>query len=962
MSIFELMAAPFAECLILVGIHTYLGIHVLRRRVIFVDLALAQTAALGTTVGFLFGILPDTPASLVFSLTFTFIAAGVFALTRIRSDRVPQEAAIGLFYAIAAAMAVLVVEKTKGSEHMESILVGGLLWVKWSDVITAGEEVKLEVGSVIMSPGFEEYVPPDGGSYGYNIYPNVLTSIQFERMLSASGPYKGHVKRISDGKTPKKVAWLQCVGSRDESCDNPYCSSVCCMYSIKEAVIAKEHVPGLETHLYYMDMRSFGKDFDKYYERAKGEYGVVFRRSRIPRIEQDRATKDLTVRFIDEDGKVLTDTYDMVVLSVGLQPCGSLGDLAGALKVNLNGYGFVETDPYDPVRTSRQGVFASGTVTEPKDIPESVTQASAAAAEAAGVISDARGTEITVKDYPRERSVRNDFPRIGVFICHCGINIGGVIDVPKVVERTRDLPYVIHADDETFTCSSDSLERIKERIQDLGLNRIVVASCTPRTHEPIFQDTLREAGLNPHLFEMVNLRDQNSWVHRQHPELATMKAMETVRMGVAKVAELVPVEHHKIPVIQEALVVGGGIAGMSSALSMADQGFMVHLIEREKDLGGMLKDIHLGANEEDPQALLKETVEKVLSHPRIEVRTGAELEEISGYVGNFTSRIRTGQGADMVQHGVVVLATGAKAYEPTEYGYGTDPRIVRQKEFEKDLAHEAEYLKDLKEVVMIQCVGSRNDEHPYCSRICCTNALKNAIRLKETNPSVPINILYRDIRSYGFREERLYKRARQLGVLFFQFDEDEEPKVSVKDGISVRVRDKVLGRDIVFHPDRLVLSTGMVPAENHDIAQKLKVPLNADGYFSEAHMKLRPVDFSGDGIFLAGTAHSPRFIEEAVLQGQATGARAATILSREFLETKGNVARVSSRNCAGCQLCLQVCPYDAIDFDEDKKVVSVNEILCQGCGACTAVCPSGTSQQSSFTKKQILSMIDASIR
>lgn len=825
------------------------------------------------------------------------------------------------------------------------------------------EELELEVGSVIMSPGFDEYVPKDGGSYGYNIYPNVLTSIQFERMLSASGPYKGHVMRMSDGKEPKKIAWLQCVGSRDESCDNPYCSSVCCMYSIKEAVIAKEHVPGLDTHLYYMDMRSFGKDFDKYYERAKDEYGVVFRRSRIPRIEQNSETKDLTLRYIDDNGKVLKEDYDMVVLSVGLEPCSSLGDLAGALDVNLNGYGFVETDPYSHVTTSRAGVYASGTVTEPKDIPESVTQASAAAAEAAKDISSARGTEITVKEYPRERGVMNDFPSIGVFICHCGINIGGVIDIQKVVDSARNLPYVEHADDETFTCSSDSLERIKEKIEEKGLNRIVVASCTPRTHEPIFQDTLREAGLNPHLFEMVNLRDQNSWVHRNEPEKATQKAMQTVKMGVTKVADMVPIEHHKVPVIPESLVVGGGIAGMNSALSIASQGFKVHLVENSDKLGGLLNDIYLGAGTEDPRKLLEDTIERVNENPMIDVYLSTELEEITGYVGNFTSKLRTSKGSEMVQHGTVVLATGAEAYEPTEYSYEKSDRIVRQKELEKDIASKEKYLKDLKEVVMIQCVGSRNDEHPYCSRICCTNALKNVVRLKEMSPELPVYILYRDIRSYGFREDRLYKKARELGVLFFQFDTDREPDVKVKGkDITVRIFDKVLLREITFHPDILALSTGMVPRDNSDIARKLKVPLNQDGYFSEAHMKLRPVDFSGDGIFLAGTAHSPRFLEEAILQGKATGARAATILSREYLETKGNVARVSHRNCAGCQLCIQICPYDAIDFDEEKKVVNVNEILCQGCGACAAVCPSGTSQQTSFTKRQIMSMIDASLR
>ncbi|MBN1390674.1 MAG: FAD-dependent oxidoreductase [Candidatus Thermoplasmatota archaeon] len=831
------------------------------------------------------------------------------------------------------------------------------------DHYMAAETRTIEVGAVILSPGFESYRPPYGDSLGYGLYPNVLTSIEFERMLSASGPYKGHVKRISDGKEPKKVAWLQCVGSRDESCDHLYCSSVCCMYAVKEAVIAKEHVHGLNTHIYFMDMRSFGKDFDKYYDRAENEYGVVFRRSRVPRIEQDRRTKDLTLRYIDEKGSVCTETYDMVVLSVGLQPCSALGDLSEAVDVNLNEYGFIETDPYDQVVTSRKGVYASGAVTEPKDIPESVTQASAAAARAAGDISGSRGTLVTVREYPREKDVHNEVPRIGVFICHCGINIGGVIDVKDVVEFARTQPYVVFADDETFTCSADSLERMRDRILEMGLNRVVVASCTPRTHEPLFQDTLKEAGLNPHLFEMVNLRDQNSWVHRNYPEMATRKAKESVRMGIAKVAELYAVSHHKVPVIPEALVIGGGIAGMSSAISMADQGFKVHLIERSGELGGMLRDIHLGIRNEDPQQLMIDTITKVMEHPLIDVHIGTELQEITGYVGNFTSRLRKGEASDIVQHGIVVVATGATEYEPTEYFYGKSDRVVRQKEFEKDLSSDKGYIGDLKEVVMIQCVGSRNDEHPYCSRICCTNALKNAVKLKERDPGVSVYVLYRDIRSYGFKEDRLYRKARELGVVFIHFEKGQEPSVSVKGGkVSVKVRETILGRNMVFHPDRLVLSTGMVPGDNMDLSQKLKVPMNADGFYSEAHMKLRPVDFSADGIFLCGTAHSPRSIEETILQAQATGARAATILSREFLETQGNVARVISRNCAGCKLCLQVCPYDAIDLDEDRKVVIVNEILCQGCGACAAVCPSGTSQQNSFTKKQIFAMIDACMR
>ncbi|MCX6664696.1 MAG: FAD-dependent oxidoreductase [Euryarchaeota archaeon] len=497
------------------------------------------------------------------------------------------------------------------------------------------------VGSVIVSPGFAEYTPPIAGSYGYRVYPNVLTSIEFERMLSASGPYKGHLKRISDGKKPKRIAWLQCVGSRDESCEKRYCSSVCCMYATKEAVIAKEHEPGMETHIYFMDVRSFGKDFERYFTRAENEYGVVYRRCRIPHIEQDRTTKDLKISYVDVDGTLKTETYDLVVLSVGLQPCSALGDLSKALQVNLNEYGFIETDSFSPVLTSRQGVFASGTVTEPKDIPESVTQASAAASEAAIVIADARGTEIVEKTYPVEREIRLDIPRIGVFVCHCGINIAGVVDIKMVVEAAKKFPYVTHADDSIFTCSQDSQEKIKEKVQELGLNRVVIASCTPRTHEPLFQDTLRQAGLNPHLFEMANLRDQNSWVHKNDPHSATKKAIDAVRMAVAKAADLSPIKHQQISVTPSALVIGGGIAGMQSALSIADQGYHVYLVEKEPMLGGHLKDIYLGIRNENPQELLHSTIKKVTHHPQISVFLNSTVHEIKGYVGNFTTAVKS---------------------------------------------------------------------------------------------------------------------------------------------------------------------------------------------------------------------------------------------------------------------------------------------------------------------------------
>ncbi|MFO7677878.1 MAG: FAD-dependent oxidoreductase [Thermoplasmatota archaeon] len=824
------------------------------------------------------------------------------------------------------------------------------------------EEIKVNVGSVILSPGFEKYEPPRGDSYGYRVYPNVLTSVEFERMLSSSGPYNGHITRISDGKAPRKIAWLQCIGSRDESCERLYCSSVCCMYATKEAVIAKEHQPGVDTHIYFMDMRSFGKDFEKYYDRAKDEHGVIYRRCRIPRVEQDRKTKNLTIRYVDEKGILQNEIYDMVVLSVGLQPCKEIVTLSEIVDINLNQYGFIETDQYIQVQTSRKGIYASGTVTEPKDIPESVIQASAAAAEAAKDIYNLRGTKIIEKEYPEEKDVSNDIPKIGVLVCHCGINIAGVVDVKKIVEEAKKLPFVAYADDSLYTCSQDSNETIKEKIRELGLNRIVIASCTPRTHEALFQDTLRESGLNPHLFEMANIRDQNSWVHKNNPEDATKKAIDSMRMAVAKAADLCSIHHLKIPVVNRALVIGGGIAGMHSALAIADQGFEVFLTEKEAELGGHLKDIYLGASDENPQNLLKQTIQKVKNHQKIKIFTNSTIKNISGYVGNFKSVVisKNKKSTIEVEHGIIVVATGGLPYQPTEYNYGKNKDIMTQTEFEKSLFHNESSLKKLNEIIMIQCVGSRNKDHPYCSRICCSQALKNALKLKEINPDACIYILYRDIRTYGYREDLLYNQARKKGILFIRFDDDDEPKVTINNGkIKIKTFDHILDRELHFNADKLILSTGIIPGENSSLAQQLKVPLTQDSFYAEAHVKLRPVDFSADGIYLCGLAHSPRFIEESILQAKATAARAATILSKEYLETKGNIARIRNRNCVACKQCIEICPYDAISFDDEKQLAVVNEILCQGCGACATICPSGTTQQNTFTKKQLLSMIDA---
>ncbi|MBN1900724.1 FAD-dependent oxidoreductase [Candidatus Sumerlaeota bacterium] len=817
------------------------------------------------------------------------------------------------------------------------------------------------VGSVIIAPGYEKFLPQKGGSFGYNLYPNVVTSIQFERMLSASGPLNGHLARPSDHSVPKKIAWLQCVGSRDASCNRPWCSSICCMYSTKEAVIAREHAPGLEAHIYYMDIRSFGKNYEQYIERAKSEYGVQYRATRVPRMEQNPVSKNLRIRYADEDsGEVKEEEYDMVVLSVGMQPCDKMGSLADLFHIGLNEYGFVETPPFQSTGTNRPGIYVAGAISEPKDIPEAVTEASSAAARAGADIFEARGAEVTEKTYPEEKDVRDESPRVGVFVCHCGTNIGSVVDLPAVKESLRNEPFVAFINDYLYTCSQDTQEVIKEKIREMNLNRIVIASCTPRTHEELFQDTIRETGLNPYLFQMANIRDQCSWVHRDDREKATKKAVELIRMAIAKTARLFPVAQKEVPLVQKALVIGGGVSGMSAALAIADQGYEVYLVEKDAEPGGDMREIYLGYRDENPQQMLKDAMERTLRHPHIRVFLSSEVAEISGYVGNFTSRIRTLEGFEEIQHGVVIVATGALPYEPTEYLYGKSEKVLTQRSLEKMLYENNFPANKCRELVMIQCVGSRNDEHPWCSRVCCSNALKNALAIEEASPDTRIFVLYRDIRTYGFKEDYLYRKAREKGILFIRYEEEKPPVVSEKNGeLEIVVTDHILRRDIAFHPDLLVLSTGIVPGDNEKIAQLLKVPLNSDKFFVEAHAKLRPVDFANDGVYLCGTAHSPRFVSESITQAQAAAARALTVLSRKTLKTKGIVVQVNPRKCVGCEICVGVCSYEARRFDPEKGYVTVNEILCQGCGACAAACPNGATQQNQFTSKQIFSMIDA---
>ncbi|WP_031513011.1 NAD(P)-binding protein [Desulfofalx alkaliphila] len=822
------------------------------------------------------------------------------------------------------------------------------------------EQLEVDVGALILSPGFEVYDAKNLSYYGFGRFANVLTSMQFERVLSASGPYSGHMVRPSDHKEPKKIAWIQCVGSRNTRENKGYCSSVCCMYAIKQCVIAKEHSrQPLDTTIFFMDMRTHGKDFEHYYRRAQKEHGVNFVRSRIYEVkEADDGSEDLIIRYSHEDGTIATERYDMVILSVGLSPNSDAAKLAQAAGIELNEYGFCLSDEFNPGCTSRPGIYVSGAFCEPKDIPETAVDASSAAAYASRTLAPARGSMIRAKEYPPERDVSNEKPRVGVFVCNCGINIGGVVDVPRVVEFAKTLDKVVYSQEFLFTCSQDNIIKIKEAIIEHKLNRVVVSSCTPRTHAPLFQASLKEAGLNPYLYEHANIREHVSWVHREQPEEATEKAMDLVKMAVAKVKMLKPVHTSVIDINRRALVVGGGVAGMTNALSLAEQGFEVSLVEKTGELGGHARHIHYTLRGNSPMALVEELISKVNANDKIEVILNGQVAEVSGYLGNYRTVIKKDDGSRLeVEHGAVILATGAEGAVPDEYLYGEHPAVLTQQQLEEKVVNSR---LDAKTLVMIQCVGSRQDNRPYCSRICCTQAIKNALKIKEQNPNTNIFVLYRDMRTYGFKEE-YYTKARQQGVIFIRYSLDDKPRVTAKgDQVSVLVTDPVLGQPISIDADLLVLSSGIEPGKDNEVlSQHFKVPLNADGFFSEAHMKLRPVDFAADGLYLCGLAHGPKNIEESIAQANAAAVRAVTLLSKPGLESLGITATVDEELCKGCGLCVQACPYGARVLDERNKVAWVREVLCQGCGACAAVCPSGATQQNGYEKDQLLNMIDA---
>jgi heterodisulfide reductase subunit A2 len=837
------------------------------------------------------------------------------------------------------------------------------------DLKQTPEKVEIKVGAILLSPGYEPFDPQLRGDYGYGTFENVVTSMDYERILSATGPYKGEILRASDKKHPHKIAWIQCVGSRQViPGGNSYCSGVCCTYTQKQVMLTKEHDAEAECTIFHNDIRSWGKDFERFYQRAEALPGVRFIRSYVSIGKEIQETKNVTIRYATDDQGVKEEEFDLVVLSIGLNPPADYEDLADTFGIELESHGFCKTNPVNPIEASRPGIFISGAFQGPMDIPESVISASGAEALCGELLDHRRGKLAQKRIYPPERDVSSEEMRIGVFVCRCGANIGAVVDVPSVVDYASALPNVAYAQEQLFSCATSYIQEIADLVKEKGLNRLVIAACTPLNLEPTFRDTLREAGINQYFLEMANIREHDSWVHSKEPEEATQKAKDLVRMSVARASLLEPLQEIELPVNKTGLVVGGGIAGMTSALSIANQGHDVYLVEKDTNLGGMARRLYYTLEGLDVQAYVRDLVHKVYQHPFVHVLTNAVITEATGYVGNFVTKVKSDRGVTEIQHGAAVIAIGAEEYKPTEYLYGKDDRVLTLLELEEKIVKNEERLVNAQSLVMIQCVGCRNEDRNYCSRVCCSQAIKNALKLKAINPQMDIYILFRDMRTYGFSED-YYREAANREVNFIRYEPDTKPQVEAveeegRNILRVTVADPILGKMISIDADILSLAAAVIPpAENREISQLFKLTLGPDGFFKEAHVKLRPVDFSTDGLFLCGMAHYPKHIQEAISQAYGAAGRALTLLSHDIVTVSGSVCGVDQKKCIGCGACISACTYGAIEFQETKqgKKALVNPVLCKGCGLCNTKCPTGAISLKHFTNEEFWSQIDAAL-
>ncbi|MFV0438867.1 MAG: FAD-dependent oxidoreductase [Desulfopila sp.] len=846
-----------------------------------------------------------------------------------------------------------------------------------ADDIGLHQEVKC--GAIVFSPGAALFDPSHLDYLAYATNPDVVTALEYERLLSATGPTMGKLVRPSNGEQPKKIAWIQCIGSRGlQKGSGEYCSSACCMFALKEAMVTRERFgDDIETTIFYMDMRTFGKDYELFYQRARDEFGVRFIHSRPHSILQPEGDNKLTLSYTHEGSTDQhQEAYDIVVLSTGFKVAEDVKVLATKMGLAQYADGFPITDNFNVQATSVPGIYVCGTYQAPKDIPETMVQASAAACLAARDVGSVpveaplpaqegedeaseapQGEEL----FPTERDVTGEEPRVGVFICDCGENIGSTINVESLVEKITDHPHVVVAQSVGHGCSRESMKIIKEQIMAEGINRVVLGGCSPRSHQEKFQDLLRSAGLNKYLLEIANIREQVTWVHSNDQAMATAKANELIGMAVAAVAKAQPLGDYTLPMNKDALVIGGGVSGMTTALELADKGTKVYLVEKSAELGGVAKKLKKTLEGSSIQDFLADLVAKTKAHGNIEVITGGIIVDHSGMPGMFKTGMQVGRQMfyRQIQHGVTVLATGALPNRPKGYLLDECDKVVTQLELQNLMAEQPEAAKSWDNVVMIQCVGSRIPENPNCSRVCCQTAIKNALHILELNPEARIFVFYRDMRTYG-RQELYYRKAREKGVIFIRYDLDNLPQVAEVDGrVDVSFTDPILGMQVTVSADCLCLSTGLV-ADNdstEELAMTFKLPRTADGFFLEDHVKLRPVDLPVPGFFVAGTAHSPKLIQESVSQARAAVARAQTMLAKDAINLGARTARVDKTKCATCLICVRACPFD-VPFINADRYSEIDPAKCHGCGACVSECPAKAIQLMEFEDDRILAKLD----
>nr|AGF93003.1 4Fe-4S ferredoxin iron-sulfur binding domain-containing protein [uncultured organism] len=823
------------------------------------------------------------------------------------------------------------------------------------------EEVDINVGSIIVATGFEMMEPDEmRKEYGYDQYEDVLTALEYERLLSSSGPTEGEVLKPSDGEPPEDVAWIQCVGSRSKQKGMPYCSRVCCMYATKEASITVGDNPDINASVHYMDMRAYGKDFQQYYQQAEEE-GIEYKRGRPSRVYKTEEGK-LAIEYEDtEKGEVKTNEVDMVVLSSAIVPSSGNEELADILGIEVDEHGFFESKDLvtSPMDSTREGIHLAGCAQSPKDIPDSVAQGSGAAARAIETIKDRERQGEAEK--PEERDILEEEPRIGVFVCHCGKNIANYLDVDAVAESVEDIPEVKYVDDPMFACSEDAQKELKEAVEEHDLNRFVIAACSPRTHAELFEDTLEEIGLNRYLIEMANIRNQCSWVHSDEPEKATKKAKTLTKMAVSKAKRLAALHENEIEIGNRSVVIGGGPAGMKTALSMANSGQDVTLIEKDERLGGKLNRLNtLFPSDTDAGELARDIAKEIEDNENITTMTSTKVEDIEGYIGNYELSLSDGSE---IESDTIVLTTGFEEIDPSDYyKYDEEDKVMTQLELDEALADDE--LDDPENVVFINCVGALEEDRPWCCRVGCGNSLKNAKAIKERYPDSNVYVLYKDMRVFGKGEEEYYADVQEKeGVVFIRYSSDDKPEVTKEgDKLHVNVHDNLLDEDVEIDSDYLVLAMQLEGDPSVSKLKKmLKLSSDESGFFKEAHAKLRPLEFPSEGVYLAGGAHYPKSIADTFSQAEGAASKAMIPMMKGFTKSEGIIAEIDDDSCSGCKMCISVCPYGAIDFNEEDEIAEITDVLCKGCGSCASVCPTGAISQKGFEDGQISAMIKSAL-